>query len=161
MQRALASGGITASGGTLATGGETADAGSPQTAGASGSAGAAGEAGCGDGVPLTISELEFPDTFSAMTEVGYVDYQGNVEALQSPAFAVRASNGSTTRVTWLDDEFHPVSGCRIAFMVPKPDYPLRGSLALEFRIIDTTCFGWQDPWDCAESNVLTQQVTVM
>jgi chitodextrinase len=88
--------------------------------------------GCGTGLPLAISDLDFPDSVpSETTPSGSVAYQGSFDDIDNPLFIIRTS-------VYYSAALIPgptASNCRITFPVWIPD-GLSGTETIYFRLVD-------------------------
>lgn len=116
---------------------------------------------CGEGLPLTLSDLSFPGTVTRGSYYdGSVNYQGTYEDITNPKMLSRIpyTGGHTTSVPALAPT---VSNCSINFSSHIPDN-LLGTGTIYFKLIDyddtfDTSYNWDNN---AVSNELSQPITI-
>ena len=117
---------------------------------------------CGTGIPLSISDLNFPTTVDDnSTYDGTVSYQGSFEDIANPLMIGRitTSGGSTTYTL----NFTPLTtqNCVLSFKGWIAD-GLSGTGPIIFKLVDyDNGIGLQDNWDDnAVSNEISQTITI-
>ncbi|MFC1877489.1 hypothetical protein ACFL2E_09510 [Thermodesulfobacteriota bacterium] len=118
--------------------------------------------GCGDGLPLTLSNLSFPGTGTGgQSYDGSVDYQGSFEDITNPRILLKFpfTGGYTITYSFPDPT---ASNCTIFFKGTLPD-SISGNVIAFFKLVDYSgdddgfVFNWDNN---GVANVLSQAVTI-
>ena len=95
------------------------------------------ETPCGVGLPLEISDLDFPSIVTAGSSIeGYVDYQGSYDDINNPVMALRFPTESGYVISYvLTPAPKATNDCRIHFTAAIPD-EISGVGTTYFKLVD-------------------------
>ena len=114
----------------------------------------------GGGLPLVISDLDFPSTVTSDSSVlGSVAYQGSFNDIVNPVMAYRVYTDKYTITTYLISAVPTTNNCRIIFTVSIPD-EVSGTGTSQFKLVDFDSGGSSNWDDNGVSNVLSKTVTI-